>query len=58
MTTFELLVLAWAVGAPALTAAFVFAYPAYLRKRRTRRDSPPRRAALRGPKRHSLRRTG
>lgn len=54
MTTWQMLVLAWGVGAPLAVVGFALAYPAYLRVRRrglfTRRPSAvhtPRAAMLR-----------
>jgi hypothetical protein len=56
MTTWQLLVLAWGVGAPLVVMGFVFAYPVYLRNRRDGRVARPS-AAVRPHRRHSLRRT-
>lgn len=54
MTTWQLLVLAWGVGAPLAVAGFALSYPAYLRHRRNGQFRRPS-AAIR-PRRHTLRR--
>lgn len=56
MTTLQLLVLAWGVGAPLLVAGFVLSYPVYLRHRRGGQFVRPS-TAWRPQRRHSLRRT-
>ncbi|HYJ00226.1 MAG TPA: hypothetical protein VEX36_11215 [Thermoleophilaceae bacterium] len=56
MTTWQLLVLAWGVGAPLAVAGFVLSYPVYLRHRRQARFGRSA-AVVRPQRRHSLRRT-
>lgn len=57
MTTWHLLVLAWAVGVPLAVTAFALAYPSYLR-RRVDELAAPRRSVPRRVQRPSLRRIG
>jgi hypothetical protein len=55
MTTWQLLVLAWGVGAPLAVVGFVLSYPVYLRHRRDAQLARPSRV-VRPQRRHSLRR--
>ncbi len=57
MTTWHLLLLAWAAGVPLAITAFAFAYPAYLR-RRVDGQTSQRHSASRRAQRPSLRRIG
>ena len=56
MTTWQLLVLAWGVGAPLVVAGFALSYPVYLRQRRQAQFKRPS-MAIPPQRRHSPHRT-